>query len=234
MTERGRRHLRRSTDELAIGPSRMHWDGRVLTIELDEVGMPIPRRVLGVVRLRPLGLCRYQAALDDAGAHRWGPIAPCARVDVAMHAPALRWSGHAYLDSNEGDEPIGRPFVDWDWSRAPLADGSSAVIYDVRQKQGADRVIAVRFRPDGSAEPFEPPPRQALPRTGWHLHPQVRSEGPATLIEELEDTPFYTRAVLRSRLLGEAVTSVHETLSVPRLERMSTRLMLPWRMPRRR
>ena len=26
-----------------------------------------------------------------------------------MHR-ALRWQGHAYLDSNEGDEPISEPF----------------------------------------------------------------------------------------------------------------------------
>ena len=32
--------------------------------------------------------------------------------------------------------------------------------------------------------------------------------------------------------LGERVTSVHETLNVPRVVARSTRLMLPWRMPR--
>jgi carotenoid 1,2-hydratase len=235
MTERSARALTRSADELAIGPSRMRWDGSALSLELDEIGMPIPRRVLGSVRLRPLGLSTFATTLDAAGRHRWGPIAPCARVEVAMHAPALRWSGHAYLDSNEGDEPIARAFTDWDWSRALLADGGTAVIYDVRPRDGAERVIAQRFHPDGRSEPFDAPPRRHLPRTGWRLDRQVRSEGDAPrLLQTLEDTPFYTRSLLRTQLLGEPVTSVHETLSVPRLERLSTRLMLPWRMPRRR
>jgi hypothetical protein len=35
------------------------------------------------------------------------------------------------------------------------------VIYDVRQKQGSDRVIACRFKPSGDVERFDPPPRQA-------------------------------------------------------------------------
>ena len=48
----------------------------------------------------------------------------------------------------------------------------------------------------------------------------------------LEDTPFYARSILESSLLGEKVTSMHETLNVPRLVATSTQLMLPWRMPR--
>ena len=48
----------------------------------------------------------------------------------------------------------------------------------------------------------------------------------------LENTPFYTRSVLNSELLGEKVLSFHETLSVPKLTLTTTQLMLPWRMPR--
>jgi carotenoid 1,2-hydratase len=53
------------------------------------------------------------------------------------------------------------------------------------------------------------------------------------LISTLEDTPFYARSLLRTRLLGEEVTAVHESLDVPRLVSLPVRLMLPWRMPRR-
>ena len=42
---------------------------------------------------------------------------------------AARWGGEAYLDSNEGDEPIDRPFTEWDWSRAPLRDGSTVAAF---------------------------------------------------------------------------------------------------------
>jgi carotenoid 1,2-hydratase len=53
------------------------------------------------------------------------------------------------------------------------------------------------------------------------------------LVSTLEDTPFYVRSLLRTRLLGEDVTAVHESLDVPRLVSLPVRLMLPWRMPRR-
>jgi carotenoid 1,2-hydratase len=61
----------------------------------------------------------------------------------------------------------------------------------------------------------------------------MRSQGPVQVLQQLEDTPFYQRSVLRSRLLDEEVTSFHETLSVPRLVNPIVRAMLPWRMPRR-
>jgi carotenoid 1,2-hydratase len=234
MTERSRASLQRDATRLAIGPSQLHWNGQSLVIDIDEWNVPIPRRVKGRITVHPHGLSRFVAALDDHGRHRWGPIAPCARIEVDMGAPAARWSGHAYLDSNEGDEPIDTPFTEWDWSRAPLADGGAGVIYDVRQKQGADRVIAVRFKPSGEFEHFSAPPRQPLPRTMWRIGRTMRTEAgtPAQVEQTLEDTPFYVRSVVRSALLGEQVTSVHETLNVPRLVATSTQLMLPWRMPR--
>ena len=235
MTERGRRHMTRSPDEFTVGPSRMAWNGESLTIDIDELTAPWPRRVRGRVRLWPQGLSRFATALDAAGAHRWGPIAPCARVEVELPQPGLRWSGHAYLDSNEGDEPIDRAFREWDWSRAQLADGSTAVIYDVRPERGPDRVIAQRFAPDGSAQAFDAPPRQALPRSKWRIDRTMRSsEGVAPqVIRSLEDTPFYARSVLTCGVLGEHVTAMHETLNVPRVVSLPVRLMLPWRMPRR-
>ncbi|HPG79193.1 MAG TPA: carotenoid 1,2-hydratase [Piscinibacter sp.] len=234
MTERSRASVTRDVHEFVVGPSRIHWDGASLVLDLDEIGMPLPQRVRGRVRVWPRGLSTFATALDDGGRHRWGPIAPCARVEVDLQQPGVRWSGEAYLDSNEGDEPIDRPFTDWDWSRASLRDGSTAVIYDVRQKQGGDRVIAQRFSADGGAERFEPPPRQKLPRSLWRIERHMRNEPgePARVLHTLEDTPFYVRSMLDSSLLGERVSSVHETLNVPRLMARTTRLMLPWRMPR--
>ncbi len=235
MTERGRRHVQRTPSSFSVGPSSLRWDGQSLVFDLHEVGVPLPKRVDGTVRVWPRALSNFNAALDDGGRHRWGPIAPCSRVEVKLDRPGLSWSGDGYLDSNEGDEPIDRPFTEWDWSRGLLADGSTAVIYDVRQKQGGDRVITQRFHPDGRSEPFEPPPRQALPPTAWRIGRTMRSDAgsPAVVEQTLEDTPFYVRSVLQSGLFGERVTSVHETLNVPRLVSLPVRLMLPWRMPRR-
>lgn len=236
MTERSSASMQRDAHTLSIGPSAISWDGQALTLRIDEINVPLPRRVRGTIRVIPEGLCSYSAALDDAGRHRWGPIAPCARIEVALDAPALRWSGRAYLDSNEGDEPIDRPFTDWDWSRAVMRDGSTAVIYDVRQKTGADRVLALRFDPKGEVTAFEPPPRRPLPGTLWRVSRSIRSEGEQgpSVTRTLEDTPFYVRSELEAALLGERVTAMHESLSVPRLDSPAVRLMLPWRMPRTR
>jgi carotenoid 1,2-hydratase len=236
MTERSRASVARSAREYVVGPSRIAWEGDHLVLDIDEIAVPLPQRVRGRVRLHPEALSTFSAPLDDAGRHRWGPIAPCARVEVALQRPEVRWSGHAYLDSNEGDEPIVRAFAEWDWSRASLRDGSTAVLYDVRQKEGADRLLALRFARSGGVDTFAAPPRQPLPRTLWRIDRTLRTDpgAPAKVMQTLEDTPFYVRSVLESGLLGERVTSMHETLNVPRLASAAVQLMLPWRMPRTR
>lgn len=234
MTERGRRSVERNAHSFSIGPSSLHWHDDHLEIDICETGVPIPLPVRGKVRVYPASLSRFSTALDDGGRHRWGPLAACARVEVDMDKPAQRWRGHAYLDSNEGDEPASQAFREWDWSRALLSDGSTAVIYDVQQSQGGDRLLGLRFLPTGQIEEFLPPPRQPMSLTRWRIERRMRSEGdaPVRVIDRLEDTPFYQRSVLKSRLFGEDVISVHETLNVPRLVSPIVQRMLPFRMPR--
>jgi carotenoid 1,2-hydratase len=235
MTERGRGAQQRSQNSFSIGPSALRWDGQCLQVDIDEITVPIPRRLRGRVRLFPEALCQFTTALDAQGRHRWGPIAPCSRIEVDFDQPQLSWRGHAYLDSNEGDEPMDLPFREWDWSRAPLSDGSTAVIYDVRPKAGPDRIIAQRFAPDGSAQPFNAPERHPLPRSKWLIERTQRSEADVApkLIQSLEDTPFYSRATVSAQLLGESVVAVHERLDLPRVASWPVQFMLPWRMPRR-
>ena len=235
MTERGKRWVQRETRDFHLGPSHVHWDGQALVLDIDEVCVPLPRRLRGRVRLMPSGLCRFTTGLDAAARHRWGPIAPCARVEVDLCQPGVRWSGPAYMDSNEGDEPVDRAFRTWDWSRSAMADGSTSVVYDVRPVDGPARVIAKRFAPDGSSAAFMAPPRQPLPASAWRIERGMHSTPghPPQLLRTLEDTPFYVRSTLRGHLQGETVTAVHETLDVPRVVSWPVRLMLPWRMPRR-
>ena len=235
MTERGRRHCSRSANEFVIGPSRLHWDGQCLQIEIDERGAPLPRRVHGRVRLWPGQLQTYSTAIDTSGGHRWGPIAPGARIEVDLPEPGLRWQGHAYLDSNEGDEPVEHAFERWDWSRAQLSDGSTVVHYDLqwpRQAQ-AQRQLSLRFDAQGQVEPLSTPPPQDLPRTGWRLARRMRSTQPVRVVRQLEDTPFYQRALLELPMGTRTVQAFHETLSVPRLVQPVVQAMLPFRMPRR-
>ena len=234
MTERGHLAVRRTRERLAIGPSEVRWRDGALEIDVDERACPLPRRVRGRVRVRPMALAGDVFALDDAARHRWSPIAPCARVEVAFDSPALSWSGHAYVDSNDGDEPISEPFRTWDWLRAPMPDGSTVVVYDVRQAGGgADRLIGRRFWPDGRAATVPVPRREALAPSGWRVERAVRSEAPAAVLRALEDTPFYARSVVRTRLLGHPVDAMHESLSATRFASPLVQAMLPFRMPRR-
>ncbi|RFO97025.1 carotenoid 1,2-hydratase [Rhodoferax lacus] len=233
MTERGRRLCHRDATRFNIGPSQLHWDGQALQVQIDEVCAPIPQRIRGHIRLEPERLFDFSTALDPAARHRWGPLAPGARIEVALDAPAQRWSGQAYLDSNEGDEPIDRAFHAWDWSRSRMKDGSTAVLYDMQYPDRSQALLPLRFGTDGSVQRFEAPPPQALAPTRWRVQRGMRSDSPVRIHEQLEDTPFYQRALLKSALLGETVTSFHESLSIPRLVSPIVRAMLPFRMPRR-
>ena len=233
MTERGARHCDRSADSFHIGPSQLHWDGQALVIDIDEVCVPLPRRIQGRVRVHPQQLFNFGVNLEPEGRHRWGPIAPSARVEVQLQNPHQSWQGHAYLDSNEGDEPIDRPFNEWDWSRSLLANGDTAVLYDLHLKNGDNPVLAYRFDTQGGVTHFEPPLVHPLSRTKWALARRMRSDGAVQVKQQLEDTPFYQRAVLQSSLLGENVESFHETLHTGRLVSPVVQAMLPWRMPRR-
>ena len=233
MTERGRGRVTREARALAIGTSALSWDGAGLTIDIDEVAAPLPRRIRGVVRIEPGGVNNERFALDAAGRHIWRPIAPAARVSVALSAPDLRWGGDGYLDMNAGAEPLEAAFSDWTWSRAPLSKGS-AILYDARRRVDGRRVLALRFDKSGRCERMEPPPVARLPATGWRVVRQTRADdGEALVLRGFEDAPFYARSLVSARLFGERVAAVHESLSLDRFANPLVRLMLPFRMPRR-
>ncbi len=251
MTERHRTAVDRSADRLAIGPSALDWDGTALTIRIDEVAVPLPRRIRGTVRVFPSALTDRRFALDrlgrapqdaggqaDPGRHRWWPICPTARVEVALERPALAWHGAGYLDMNAGDEPLEAGFQRWDWSRADLSRPgqvpAAGILYDVWRRDGTTGSLAVAVAADGSTEALDPPPRARLPRTGWRIDRRTRSDAdhPATVVETLEDTPFYARSVVAAGLTGRRVTAMHESLDLDRFARTWVRVLLPFRMPR--
>jgi carotenoid 1,2-hydratase len=225
----------RDRASLSIGPSDLSWDGNALTIRIAETTVPFPSRLRGTVVVHPAGLTGRTETLDATGRHRWSPIAPVGRVAVSMEQPALRWSGQAYLDSNAGDRPLEDDFIRWDWSRADLPDGA-ALLYDVERRDGSDRSLALRIDRAGGAAPFAPPPRAALPSTGWRVRRATRADADfrPTVRQTLEDTPFYARSVLDTRLLGQDTIAVHESLSLDRFRNPIVQMMLPFRMPRAR
>lgn len=211
----------------------MHWSAGVLTFDLDEITAPLPSRIRGQVRVIPQALAQQSFALDAEGRHRWAPIAPSARVEVQLQSPNVRWSGTGYLDSNQGSEPLETSLERWTWSRAALRDGGTAVLYDVLARDGGESHLAIAFDRDARAHPFEPPQRAVLPRSGWRIERATRSDdGIAHVDRSLQDAPFYARSVIRSRVLGQSVASVHESLDLRRFRMPIVQAMLPFRMPR--
>ena len=58
-------------------------------------------------------------------------------------------------------------------------------------------------------------------------------EGGAKVAATLEDTPFYARSLLSTKLFGETAPAVHESLSLDRFRTPIVKMMLPYKMPRR-
>ncbi len=232
LTDRPRSSVSRDADHLTIGPSGLEWDGTALTIRIEEVTAPIPSRLRGTVRVFPSAVNRRGFVLDAAGRHRWRPIAPVARAEVVMERPALRWSGAAYFDTNDGDAPLERDFVEWDWCRAPGADGT-AILYEATRRDGTTQALSLRAPPAGDVEDAPSPPRADLPPTRiWRVPRRTRADAPPRVVRTLEDTPFYSRSVLSTHLLGAERTAVHESLLLDRFAMPVVQAMLPFRVPR--
>ncbi len=233
MTERGSSAVVRQPDSLQIGPSGLQWDGQRLNLDLMEWAVPLLRRISGQIRVEPVICNDRELELDPNGRHRWTPVWPQARVEVALEHPGLGWSGHGYLDHNAGSEPLEHCFDSWFWLRASTSHGP-AILYDTRYRDGQRRALALRFDRRGELLELPPPDPVELPRSRWGIARPARSEdGQAHIEAAWEDTPFYTRSLVSTALLGERVTAVHESLSLPRFSAFWVQLMLPFRMPRR-
>ena len=234
MTERGRECVQRRPRSLCIGPSSLRWEDGTLRIEVDEIGAPLPKKIRGTIRITPSGLPGRRFALDANGNHVWQPIAPHAKIDVALDCPDLNWSGNGYLDSNFGTEPLEQGFSHWSWSRAHLPN-SSVVLYDAARRDGSKIAMALRFDLDGAVQALEPPPPAHLKSTGWRIARPTRADrGQAVrLVKTLEDTPFYARSRIEAQLYGERGDIFHESLNLGRFASPLVRAMLPFRMPRR-
>lgn len=231
MTERGSAETRRDASSLAIGASSLAWRDDALVVDLRERGAPVPHRVQGTVVIEGIPPASPAAfALDGPGRHRWHPVAPCARVTVALERPRLRWQGAGYLDANTGDAPLESAFASWHWSRARLGE-ETLICYDVCDRDGATRSLALRCAADGALAEDAPPPLVALPRSRWGIARSARGED-ARVAATLLDAPFYARSLVASRVRGAEALAMHESLDLDRFRAPWVRMLLPFRMPR--
>jgi carotenoid 1,2-hydratase len=234
LTERASGAVRQSRSAITIGPSAISWDGTALVIDIEEITVPIPSRLRGQVRVHPAALTDQSFFLDSDNLHRWTPAAPISRVEVSMSKPGLRWSGQGYFDMNQGEVPLERSFVRWDWSRAVTDDGV-AILYDISRRDGSQHVIAQLADGSGTLRPFDAPPPAKLPRGRiWRMAQGTRADAGSSpkITETLEDSPFYTRSVLSTQMLGQPARGVHESLSLDRFSAPWVQVLVPFRMPR--
>ncbi|WP_006787509.1 carotenoid 1,2-hydratase [Thiorhodospira sibirica] len=234
LTDRGRSSVERGRDFLRIGPSQLCWQDGALLIDINEVTVPVPSKIRGQVRVYPQAFNPQSFSLDAAQRHHWRPVAPCARVEVALNSPELHWSGPGYLDSNWGDESIEQGFTRWDWSRAELKDGT-AILYDITRRNGEAFALALKYHPDSGLTQLPPPPAHPLPsgpiwRAGRNM--QADEGHQPRIAKTFEDTPFYARSMVHSQLFGEPVTAMHESLDLDRYSKKWVRSLMPFRMPR--
>jgi carotenoid 1,2-hydratase len=235
MTERGCGELAREPESYRLGPSSLHWDEAGLTIRFNERTTPFFTRLAGEIRLTPSAVLGQSYALDAAGRHLWRPIAPEARVEVDIASPAQRWQGHGYFDTNCGERPVATDFVSWDWARAQTESGP-LIHYDVLRRDGSRLDLSLEAGGDGTLVASAQPPLVPIAGTNWRVTRNARADQgyQPRVVATLEDTPFYARSLVRSRLNGAEALLMHESLSLDRLSSRWVETLLPFRMPRLR
>lgn len=230
LTEARPASVERGQDTFALSGSRIERDGDSLRIHLDERTAPWGRPLRGQVRIDIDYGAPGPYRLDRAGDHHWWPIGAKATAEVELDSPSVRFRGSAYHDCNFGRTPLESTFQSWNWSRADV-DGDVCIIYDVQEHDGEGAPLGMRVGPQGVV-PLTADAVSRLPRGGWGVDRSARAQGETTIIKTLEDTPFYTRSLLRTCFDGEARTAVHESLSMTRFVKPWVQFLLPFRIRR--
>ena len=234
MTDRGQQALRLSPDTLEIGPSKMHWTGAELVIDIDEATLPHPGRLQGRVTITPQALTSVELPLAADGSHIWRPFAPVSRIRVELNQTGWAWSGHGYFDANFGTAALEDDFRYWTWGRFPTAAGATC-FYDAIRRDGSQLSVGARFDANGRATPIAPPPMARLRRSLWAVRRETRADAgyQPHQVKPMLDAPFYTRSVVRTRIDGAQTDGVHEALDLTRFANPLLKPLLALKVPRR-
>ncbi|MCR9163027.1 MAG: carotenoid 1,2-hydratase [Nannocystaceae bacterium] len=230
LTEARPQSIERRADVFALSGSRIERDADTLTVHLDERTAPWGRALRGRVRIDLLAGAPSPFTLDQHGDHHWWPLGARARAEVELDAPAVRFRGSAYHDCNFGRVPLEDSFDSWNWSRAEVGD-DVCITYDVHEVDGTQRPFGVRLA-GGDVEPLVAPVATDLAPGRWGVRRQTRAHGEASVLRTLEDTPFYTRSLLRTTLDGRPALAMHESLSMQRFVQPWVQFLLPFRIRR--
>ncbi|MEM8980515.1 MAG: carotenoid 1,2-hydratase [Pseudomonadota bacterium] len=235
MTDRGRSALRASQDTFEVGPSKLHWDGDTLVIDINEQGAPPTfGAVRGQVRLTPKFVTDIEVLLAEDGSHIWRPFAPSADIEVRLEQNGWSWDGHGYFDANFGTAALEDDFSYWTWGRFPHSMGS-VCFYDANRRDGSELNVSLMFENDGSVRVLNPPPKAKFKRSLWQVYRETRADAgyQPSQVAPMLDAPFYNRAQVKTQFAGEETIGVHESLDLNRFRSPLLKPMLAVRVPRR-
>lgn len=248
MTERHRDDVQVESNHIAIGPSSLSYSATnensgKLTIDVNEWTVPLPQRVKGQIVVDVQLQHDAQFNLDKKNCHQWWPAGPNSSISVNLEHPHKRWQGNAYVDMNQGKQPIENDLRYWSWSRFRLPSGThiqydvfnNKIETDTASNADPDKAISIHVANNGMVQQIEPSTLYSLDRTAWRMNRHARSDDSCPKITHvLENTPFYTRSAIRSSVGRSWVTGINESVSLAHFKKPIVQAMLRFRMPRLR
>lgn len=217
------------TSRFRVSNSCLDVSGDTLTISVDEIAAPLPQAVKGRIVVNLDTRTTKEHALDAAARHHWWPVSPSARIQVHFDRPDLRWTGHGYVDSNRGSEPLHEGFDDWHWSRTHHAEHTH-LTYRSTDRAGNTSALGLNISADGQLSETPLPDASLLPASPIWRAPRVGYlPGNNRVVRTLEDTPFYARSITTSDA-NPAIMTMHESLSLQRFRSNWVTTLIPFRM----
>jgi carotenoid 1,2-hydratase len=232
MTERCARQLHTTPDLMRVGKNAVRKRDASVQIAIDDRTMPWLRRISGDINITAEHSSGRVFTLDEGRRHQWQPIAPSARINVALQRPGLNWQGDAYVDTNAGERPLEADFRRWNWSSVRKPGGGADIFYDVIERSDRRHSIALSADRFNQVSTRMAPATRTLHKSRWGVVRESQHGASASVIKTLEDAPFYARSLLSVDIAGESSVAMHESLSLERFSSAWVRLLLPFRMPR--
>lgn len=240
MNEHGEGARRASRHALTIGGSRLSWDGRGVSLGLDEPETAFfgrkRGRVAGTVRLEAEQ--RSAEVVTLAEGHEWRALVPAGRIRVDLPSHGISFGGDGYLDENRGVEPLERGFGRWSWMRRRRGDRVD-VVYDVHPRLGDRRAFLLAGdRHHVAVSEVAHVETRSSRRSGFGVPidsvvvggAATAHRAPSRLLVEptvvVDDTPFYARY----RVAGG--DGFGETLDLDRFENRFVQHLLGYRIHR--